>query len=1094
MTSLPPFTMPREANLELDSIRNASGLCFRRLPNGALFSMEHQQGEQRIRLNQSLGSPIANGMGQIYLRIEGENIPTFGPNATGTTGSAEDRFLWQGQTSGLRHQLILWLHPDQNMWFWRLDITNLRSVPLSCDVVFMQDIGLGTPEFLMGNEAYASQYLDQHIDPHPAFGPIIMSRQNLVQQGGNPWLAHGCLNQSVAFATDFKQFMGAEHRDAAGFLSPLGESLASVPLQHESACAALQSTLLTLAPNTSTSLTFFGLFQPDHRDASGPADLINLNTLEKAVLDWVPRITALKSPRRSVLQEAPSLLADSLEPAEIDALYPARLHEEYIETHLLSFFTQEPQSRHIVLRDKERLVTRRHGTLMRSGAERLPTAATLSLTCWMHGIFGAQLTIGNTSFHQLFSISRDPYNISRDSGLRILADVGQGWQLLTIPSSFEMGLNDCRWIYKTGDTTITISAIVSGEFPVAQWRITVAGKACSFLIFSHLTLGSREYDSAGRFERDEDTKRLSFFPDPEDIWGKHYPDAIYHLVTSTPESVAAIGGDELLVQDGTSHGGPYVAIRTLPTRSFVFAVTGSMTDRQEAARLAELYSAPVDDQAMLDPANRFWQTMTRGLSLRGPEDEGISAVNTILPWMVHDALVHLTIPHGLEQYTGAAWGTRDVCQGPLELMLALRHDEAAKSILRIVFAQQYEHKGDWPQWFMLEPYSQFQDSHAHGDVIIWPLKALCDYIETTNDFAFLDEPIAWRREDTLATTDHKATILVHIEKLFSTLRQSFIAGTHLPRYGNGDWNDSLQPADPSLRDWLVSSWTVALLYQQLGRYAEIMRLNGLDHTAIELTGLARAIRQDFNRLLMHDGTVAGYALFDPSGAEPKLLLHPHDSVTGVSYSLLPMIQAIVGNLFTHEQIAHHIELIHAHLTFADGIRLMDRPIDYHGGLEHLFKRAESAAFFGREIGLMYVHSHLRAAEAMAYIGDANGLWNALLVANPIAVTEYLPHAALRQRNAYFSSSDAAFDNRTQASEEWHRVKDQTIVVEGGWRIYSSGPGLYINLLIQHVLGLRRSFGAHDPKPCIPDPLQGLHLLWHMEPEQAETTTAPVNQA
>ena len=107
---------------------------------------------------------------------------------------------------------------------------------------------------------------------------------------------------------------------------------------------------------------------------------------------------------------------------------------------------------------------------------------------------------------------------------------------------------------------------------------------------------------------------------------------------------------------------------------------------------------------------------------------------------MHDAIVHLTVPHGLEQYTAAAWGTRDVCQGSMEMLLALEHDEPAKAILRIVFAQQYE-RGDWPQWFMLEPYSAIQGREAHGDVIVWPLKALCDYVEATGDFAILGESV-----------------------------------------------------------------------------------------------------------------------------------------------------------------------------------------------------------------------------------------------------------------------------------------------------------------------------------------------------------------
>ena len=211
-------------------------------------------------------------------------------------------------------------------------------------------------------------------------------------------------------------------------------------------------------------------------------------------------------------------------------------------------------------------------------------------------------------------------------------------------------------------------------------------------------------------------------------------------------------------------------------------------------------------------------------------------------------MVHLRAPHGLEQYTGAAWGTRDVCQGPVELLLSLEHDKPVKAILRLLFAEQHEKQGDWPQWFMLEPYSPIRDREAHGDVIVWPLKALCDYVEATGDFAFLDEPIAWRREDTLQKTAYSDPIATHIERLISTVRERFIPGTHLIRYGNGDWNDSLQPVDPEKRDWMASSWTVALLYQQLCRYAEILRRIARVDAAEELSSLAAADARRFKPL------------------------------------------------------------------------------------------------------------------------------------------------------------------------------------------------------------------------------------------------------
>jgi cellobiose phosphorylase len=124
---------------------------------------------------------------------------------------------------------------------------------------------------------------------------------------------------------------------------------------------------------------------------------------------------------------------------------------------------------------------------------------------------------------------------------------------------------------------------------------------------------------------------------------------------------------------------------------------------------------------------------------------------------------------------------------------------------------------------------------------------------------------------------------------------------------------------------------------------------------------------------------------------------------------------------------------------------------------------------------MYVHAHLRYGEALAVLGEADALWEALEVANPIAVTDRLAHASPRQRNAYFSSSDAAFHDRYQASAEWARVKAGTIPIDGGWRIYSSGPGLYTSLLICHAFGIRRQWGERIAQPVLPRAERGVTL-------------------
>ena len=627
-------------------------------------------------------------------------------------------------------------------------------------------------------------------------------------------------------------------------------------------------------------------------------------------------------------------MADALDEKEIRARYRKRTHVERVDGRLLSFFTPgRTHSRHVVLRDKERIVARRHGALPRGGQEMLPDEAILCATAWMHGVFGAQLTIGNTSFHKLFSVSRDPYNITRGSGLRMLAETEDGWRLLTVPSAFEMGLDDCRWIYRLSERAITVSAAVSGDEPAMQWRVAVEGNPCRFLVFGHLVLGEQEFAHAGRMEIDARRKQFAFRPDPDHIWGQKYPHAVYHLVTSTPRQVEAVGGDELLYADGKRRSGAYATIRTRRTSEFAFAVVGSMTDPKRAKALAAKYMKPVVDESMLTPSDRFWRKVTRGVRVRSAvHSADAEALDTIFPWLAHDAIVHLTAPHGLEQYTGGAWGVRDVCQGPLEYFLSLEHDEPAKAILRILFAQQYEKSCDWPQWFMLEPYSAIQSKEAHGDIIVWPLKALCDYVEATGDFAFLDERIAWRRDDNFEKTAQGDPIATHVDRLIATVRERFIAGTSLIRYGNGDWNDSLQPVDPAKHDWMTSSWTVELLYEQLRRYAEILRRAGRPlKAAKEHDSLAATMREDFNRFLIRDDIVAGYGVFSPNGGLPELLLHPSDKQTGLSFSLLPMTQGIIGGIFTKQQARRHLGLIRKHLLFSDGARLMDRPSAYHGG-------------------------------------------------------------------------------------------------------------------------------------------------------------------
>ncbi len=152
---------------------------------------------------------------------------------------------------------------------------------------------------------------------------------------------------------------------------------------------------------------------------------------------------------------------------------------------------------------------------------------------------------------------------------------------------------------------------------------------------------------------------------------------------------------------------------------------------------------------------------------------------------------------------------------------------------------------------------------------------------------------------------------------------------------------------------------------------------------------------------------------------------------------------------------------------------MDRPLKYKGGIQTIFQRAESATHFGREIGIMYVHEHIRYAESQAILGNADAFVKALRQANPVGYRDVVSCGDIRQSNCYYSSSDVAFKSRYEADERYDEIKTGQITLRGGWRVYSSGPGIFITLVISHLLGLRTEVGKVIIDPVIPQSMDGL---------------------
>ena len=1044
-------------------INNSHGLSVNILQNGSIQRIDAES----VMISLRSVSPYSKPGASIYLRKRGQPFqftPLFGPESNSLFQLGEDAFLAKGSWEDIDYTCLLQLSKNNLSWMWQIEMVNNSTDAVELDLIYVQDAGLKPTSNGPVNEYYLSQYLERLILEDPVFGSVICCRQNMHEAGKNPWLMMACKNGALAASTDGMQFYGKSFRETGipeGLLSdkPGGEYAG------ESSILALQQRPFRInAGETQTSI-FVAVYLPDHPGATSNSDLELLPDICSGfeAEKLLPFNQNWNIPVKNLFNTSPFLPVDDLSHEEINLFFGSE--KRFCETEndrLLSFFCN--QHDHVMLRAKETMADRPHGHIMQANTGLVPHENIVSTNAFAYGVFNSHLTQGNTNFNTLLSVCSSQFNLTSETGQRMMIKLDGRYYLLGVPSAFEIGLNHCRWIYRYHDHCFQIRTWTSTSHPQVNFDFKViSGRPVDLLIINH-------FDESNGWSISPGTASHEFVAKPRSgsLIASHFLDAQFRIIVQGVHTSYKVWGDEVLYPGIRTTKGHLFVLDVRETADFCMSYIGEVST---AATVVHIQNS--DNQWSLDKQDALlhWKNLSLNLSLQGKQED-IRAICEILPWYGMNALTHFLTPYGLEQFGGAAWGTRDVSQGPIELLLCMEKYVEARQVLRIIFSNQHS-DGGWPQWWMFDSYSHIRAHDAHGDVVYWCLIALSNYIKVTGDLSILDEKLPYFNEKNINNID-KTPLSEHVDRLIKMIVDSFIPGTALVPFGGGDWNDSLQPVSKELAQRMISSWTVEMNYQAFMQYQPVFELTNQKEKADHLKNICKRIKTDFNKYLVKDGTVAGYGLTEKDGSI-SVLLHPGDHLTGIHYSILPMNRGIISGMFSYEQAMFHQDLVEKHLKGPDGARLMDRPLKYRGGKQTIFQRAESSTFFGREIGLMYIHEHIRYAESLAIMGKAEAFIKALRQANPVAYREIVNCGDIRQSNCYYSSSDVAFKSRYEADQRYDEIKSGNITLRGGWRVYSSGPGIYINLVVSRLLGLRIEYGNFIIDPVMPQSFDGLSV-------------------
>src|SRR5882724_5503388 len=823
------------ADQTLLRLSSRSGLRAQFNANGSL----HRFDCEAICLPLFVGNELDGGPANLYLRRHSnpaEWTTLLGPLSPTSfhTDPASGMLVGTGTWLSIDYTIALVLAQNFRAWFWHVRLENTNSTPQVLHVTYAQDIALAPYGAIRLNEFYVSQYIDHTPLQLPGHGVVIASRQNQAVDGRHPWCLIGSLREATAFATDALQFHGLATRAGEPPVGMTGD-LPARRLQHEHSMVVIRDSRIELGARSSAAAGFFGCYLADHDDATSAADVQRAARTLELPEATPPNIysTADETSRAATLfSSAPLLDPLDLNADSLRTWFGSQWrHEEMDERgERLSFF--HGTDSHVALRAKELRVQRPHGHVLRTGRNTTPDETALTSTAWMSGVFHSMVTQGHVSINRFLSTVHSYLGLFRSHGQRVFMQDGDKWRLLNVPSAFEMSPNRCRWIYRHDKGVVQVVSEARTDPHELRLSIEVtSGGPTRFLISNHVSLNDDDGSAPGSAQWTRNGAEIVVSPAAETDLGRRFPQGSFHISAADGTQFERVGGDELLFLDGRSRQQPFVCIVTAPASKATLSIRGNLVPTAVPAPL--LAPSP--------------ESLTPGLTLRtaaaNAHSDQLERLADIMPWFAQNALIHYLSPRGLEQFSGGGWGTRDVCQGPVELLLALGRVDAIRDLLvRVVGNQNPD--GDWPQWFMFfERERGIRAGDSHGDVVFWPLVVLAQYLTASGDSALLDETVPFF--DARGTdVAERATVWEHVERALGLISKRVIPGTTLAAYGHGDWNDSLQPADPAMRERMCSAWTVTLHFQALVSLASVLRTIGRTQQADRFDQLAAAVRRD----------------------------------------------------------------------------------------------------------------------------------------------------------------------------------------------------------------------------------------------------------
>ena len=448
--------------------------------------------------------------------------------------------------------------------------------------------------------------------------------------------------------------------------------------------------------------------------------------------------------------------------------------------------------------------------------------------------------------------------------------------------------------------------------------------------------------------------------------------------------------------------------------------------QQAALQLVEKYrDLKVIDEAFGTLKN-YWQEYLSHLQVLTPDEDVNTMINV---WNQYQTSVTFQFSRDASYYHGGLLfgrGFRDSCQdimGPV-----IPRPEWVKE--RIKEMSQYQFS-DGSTFHLYFPLSKSGEKTGHSDTPLWLPLAILVYLKETADFDFL-------KQKTPFYDGGEATILQHLFRAIE-FTLNHLSDRYLPKFGPGDWNDTLDYLGRKGRG--ESVWVAMFLAYILKETVELCRYLNLTERAQEFQHEYEKVKKSINvhcwdgawyiRGTNDQGQVIGSSLNE----EGKIFLNTQS-------------WAVISGVAEGERAKRCMDSVREHLETPKGPKILHPPytkIDPNIGL------ATRCVPGKKENGAVFNHPVSWAILAECLLGRAERafeIYKKALPMNPVIDAERYEVEPYVYAEYVTSPDHPTFG---QASHSW-------LTGSATWMLRD---------VTDYILGVRPTYKGLMIDPCIP---------------------------